>query len=116
MMEDNEYIEGIQGDLNKSLARIDFLMKEIQSYKKQNNICDISIKSHIDNLDSNYIHNIVDKARKNDKNKQSDIQKYDIQKYDIAKNLIKYNYICLLYVSILFTISFFIYILNNVFI
>lgn len=116
MMEDNEYIEGIQGDLNKSLSRIDFLMKEIQSYKKQNNICDISIKSHIDNLDSNYIHNIVDKARKNDKNKQSDIQKYDIQKNDIAKNLIKYNYICVLGISLLITSGFFIYTLTQLFI
>lgn len=98
-MEDKEYIEDIQGDLKKSLARIDFLMKEIQSYKKQNNICDISIKSHI--------HNTVDKARQYDKNQKNDIQKYDIQKY---------NYFCILGMSILITSGFFIYTLTQLFI
>jgi len=106
-MEDKEYIEDIQGDLKNSLARIDFLMKEIQSYKKQNNICDISIKSHIDNLDSNYIHNIVDKARQYDKKQKTDIPKNDIQKN---------NYFCILGISILITSGFFLYTLTQFFI
>jgi hypothetical protein len=103
-------MDNIQEDIDKSLARIDVLMKKIQNYKKDNNISHISHISHIsidsnDLYDKNYINYIVENARK--------LDKLDYAKLDYIK---KYNYICVLGISVLITSGLFIYILNQFFI
>ena len=100
-------MDNIQEDIDKSLAKIDVLMKKIQNYKKDNNISHISRISHIsidsnDLYDKNYINYIVENARK-----------LDNAKLDYIK---KYNYICVLGISVLITSGLFLYILNQFFI
>jgi hypothetical protein len=107
-------MDNIQEDIDKSLAKIDVLMKKIQNYKKDNNISHISHISIDSNdlYDKNYINYIVENARKLDNTKR-DNTKLDNAKLDYIK---KYNYICVLGISVLITSGLFLYILNQFFI